>query len=143
MFDLKIVSKSQRHRLQKLFFNLNAVPFVPIFSSKSDSSFYNRNFDALFILAPFDFLQLAPAGGPGSASIEQLSFDPPLSGDIYKDTQRQIEFCRDQAVLQQTISGEEVKIKNNENILTFPCIKHLYLGYITTIIFSQMLTKNL
>ena len=58
----------------------------------SELSCYNGHFDALFILAPFDFLLSAPVRGPGSASIERLSFDPPLSGDIYKDTARQIEF---------------------------------------------------
>ena len=68
-------------------FNLGSAKLI-----LSELSCYNGHFDALFILAPFDFLLSAPVRGPGSASIEQLSFDPPLSGDIYKDTARQIEF---------------------------------------------------
>ena len=94
IFELKIVSRSQRHILQnfpefEICFICNLVPAK---FTLSDLSSYYEHFDALFILAPFDFLLLAPVRGPGSASIEQLSFDPPLSGDIYKDTARQIEF---------------------------------------------------
>ena len=94
IFELKIVLRSWQH----VFWNFpefESCFICNLVSAKlilSDSSCYNGHFDALFILAPFDFLLLAPVRGPGSASIEQLSFDPPLSGDIYKDTARQIEF---------------------------------------------------
>ena len=94
IFELKIVLRSRQHVFRN-FPEFESCFICSSVSAKfilSDSSCYNGHFDALFILAPFDFLLLAPVRGPGSASIEQLSFDPPLSGDIYKDTARQIEF---------------------------------------------------
>ena len=63
IFELKIVSRSQRHVLQNFpeFEFCFICNIVPAKFTLSDLSSYDGHFDALFILAPFDFLLSAPS----------------------------------------------------------------------------------